>query len=143
MTSQYCDHVVNGDSNLILNGGFEGCQVRGQSCPNKEWEYDAGSTSSTTTTSSSSYYTADHCRTSAPCTSLGSTANYSGFKQSVKNLVAGGQYILKFWATSDDQLPNGIQILIDGALTFNITNYATGGKSCRACLARGTHALPP
>ena len=53
---------------------------------------------------------------------------YAGIKQTVLKLDVNTLYILTFWVTTSNGLPNGIQILIDGTLKSNITGFKTGER---------------
>ena len=55
---------------------------------------------------------------------------YAGIKQTVSNLDVGSLYILTYWLTTSNALPNGVQILIDGTLISNATSFWTCACVC-------------
>ena len=109
---------------MLVNGGFDTCVVGGTTCPGATWEYDQGNSGKA---ACYTYFTglASNCFTyGAPCAVLACDTKYAGFHQTVKNLAAGSPYIFKFWMKSaEGSLPNGLQIIIDGQVQFNLTSY--------------------
>ena len=131
VAKQYCEHIATDATNLMVNGAFTGCQ--GQACPLSTWTY----------TYMTSYradpnatFDSKYCRGSEgdaeSCIAFGNVGWYGGFKQNVRSIKVGSLYILKFWATCNKEVPNGLQVLIDNVNRLNVS-YMTSKTSHSLC----------
>jgi len=121
--------------NLILDGGFEECNpsvghdyhnqvyLTDSTCP--DWTLDVGTSTH-----------ADGDQGLKPSTRYAHSGNISlqlgsgygqvnGVSQVITGLVNGDFYRFTFWATSDNQFPNTIDVYFSGALIVTLSNTTT------------------